>query len=71
MKNTPRLLLTALPIATSAIASAQATYQWDVNGAATGIGHTTGAKTWNTTNAFWDLVGTGNDSGNPILSIHA
>lgn len=37
-----------------------ANYQWDVNDSATGLG---GTGTWNSTNAFWDLVGTAPDDG--------
>lgn len=49
------------------LASAQnghtADYQWDVNGAAANLG---GTGTWNTTNAFWDLLATGADDGTDI-----
>ncbi len=37
-----------------------ATYQWDTNGSTPGLG---GSGSWDTTNTFWDLVGTGVDDG--------
>ena len=42
----------AVPLAGSAQA---ATYQWDVSGSTATLG---GAGTWNTTSAYWNLVGT-------------
>lgn len=41
-------------------ASSAATYQWDVNGSSAGLG---GTGTWTATSTYWDLVGTGGDTG--------
>jgi fibronectin-binding autotransporter adhesin len=42
-------------------------FQWDVNGNAAGLG---GAGTWNSTNAFWDLVPDGSDDGTAVTVAH-
>lgn len=49
----------------SVLSATATTYQWDVNGSTSGLG---GAGTWNTTNVFWDLFGTGTDDGTDATS---
>lgn len=42
-----------------------ATYQWDQNDRAAGLG---GSGAWDTASAFWDLVGTGLDDGTAVTA---
>lgn len=42
-----------------------ATYQWDQNGSAAGLG---GTGAWDTTSAFWDLMGSGPDDGTAVTA---
>ena len=60
VKVSKAVLMTAAALITCTPPTKAATYQWDTNGAAAGLG---GAATWTASNAFWDLVGTGADLG--------
>ncbi|HEX7261636.1 MAG TPA: autotransporter-associated beta strand repeat-containing protein, partial [Luteolibacter sp.] len=46
--------------ALAAVSASAATYQWDVNATTAGLG---GVGTWNTTNAFWDDMSAGANTG--------
>ncbi|MEY2751818.1 MAG: hypothetical protein RLZZ550_1789, partial [Verrucomicrobiota bacterium] len=60
VKVSKAVLMTAAALISCAPPVRAATYQWDVNGSAVGLG---GTGTWTATAAFWDLIGTGADNG--------
>jgi len=60
MKPRNTLLSTLFVTLSLTAAASAADYQWDVNGAAAGLG---GTETWNTTNTFWDDLATGTNTG--------